>query len=293
LLHCQLIAHGLAVASNYIKYLEQYTLNTKGKGMGKTIVSILAVVAVFFAAASVSAATCADWKGTWIFTYNDNKTDTVVIASACMEASCYPDLEAKSFLACWATGKKQSDNQSVQIIMATTVPEMYQYYEEDNITKFNSSDSGPPFDQIKTPQDFDGCSFTATQETLQVLKSGVKSGCSASATTTSISYGSTTTTAQAATTTIISTTTTTGLCPAQMVLGADSSDLENLRAFRDGTLAQSAVGRRIIEIYYNKADSINSALVRRPALRAVTRRVLELLAPMVEGAGIAGSGFRD
>jgi hypothetical protein len=41
------------------------------------------------------------------------------------------------------------------------------------------------------------------------------------------------------------------------------------------------VGRRIIGIYYNNADSINAALERSPALRAVTRRVLEVVAPMV------------
>jgi hypothetical protein len=41
------------------------------------------------------------------------------------------------------------------------------------------------------------------------------------------------------------------------------------------------VGRRIIGIYYNNVDSINAALERSPALRAVTRRVLEVIAPMV------------
>jgi len=61
----------------------------------------------------------------------------------------------------------------------------------------------------------------------------------------------------------------------------DNPNLENLYAFRDNTLAQSAVGRRVIQIYYNNADSINAALERSPAQRAVTRRVLEAIAPMV------------
>jgi hypothetical protein len=65
------------------------------------------------------------------------------------------------------------------------------------------------------------------------------------------------------------------------VLGADNPKLENLRGFRDSKLAQSAVGRRIINIYYNNADSINAALERSPALRAVTRRFLEAIPPMV------------
>jgi hypothetical protein len=41
------------------------------------------------------------------------------------------------------------------------------------------------------------------------------------------------------------------------------------------------VGRKAIEIYYTNADSINAALEHSPALRAVTRRVLEVIAPMV------------
>jgi hypothetical protein len=41
------------------------------------------------------------------------------------------------------------------------------------------------------------------------------------------------------------------------------------------------VGRKVIQIYYNNADSINAALERSPALLAVARRVLEVIAPMV------------
>ena len=57
--------------------------------------------------------------------------------------------------------------------------------------------------------------------------------------------------------------------------------LENLRAFRDSRLAHSAMGRKVIRIYYNNAESINAALERSPALRAVTRRVLETIALLV------------
>ena len=70
-------------------------------------------------------------------------------------------------------------------------------------------------------------------------------------------------------------------CPAKKALGENNPKLENLRDFRDSTLAQSAVGRKAIEIYYNNADSINDALDRSPVLREFTRRVLELIAPMV------------
>jgi hypothetical protein len=50
-------------------------------------------------------------------------------------------------------------------------------------------------------------------------------------------------------------------------------DIEKLRAFRDSTLAQSAVGRRIIEIYYDNAGSINDALENSPALSAIALTV--------------------
>jgi len=71
------------------------------------------------------------------------------------------------------------------------------------------------------------------------------------------------------------------ICPAQKVLGADNPQLENLRDFRDSKLANSAVGRKVIQIYYNNAEDINAALERSPALRAATRKVLEVIAPMV------------
>ncbi len=74
----------------------------------------------------------------------------------------------------------------------------------------------------------------------------------------------------------------TGLCPAMKVLGADNPQLENLRALRDTKLANSAVGRKVIEIYYSNADSINAAFERSPALQAITRKVLEIGAPMVK-----------
>ncbi len=70
-------------------------------------------------------------------------------------------------------------------------------------------------------------------------------------------------------------------CPAETVLGKESTYLENLRYFRDSKLAQSTIGRKVIQIYYNNTDSINAALDSSPTLRAVTRRLLEVIAPMM------------
>jgi hypothetical protein len=79
-----------------------------------------------------------------------------------------------------------------------------------------------------------------------------------------------------------STTTTTIGCPATQVLGADNPDLESLRHFRDSTLANSLWGVKLIEIYYNNAGGINTALERSPVLREYACRLLETLAPMMK-----------
>jgi len=101
-------------------------------------------------------------------------------------------------------------------------------------------------------------------------------------TTTSIAGGSITTTSTSIGGESTTTTTVSGPCPAAQVLGEDNPTLENLRTFRDDMLAKSALGRRIINIYYSNTDSINDALERSPALRDLTRRVLELIAPAAE-----------
>jgi hypothetical protein len=69
-----------------------------------------------------------------------------------------------------------------------------------------------------------------------------------------------------------------GACPAQNVMGMDHPYLQNLRAFRDGSLAQSVTGRKIICMYYSNADSINAALESSPSLRAVAWKFFEAVA---------------
>jgi len=69
-------------------------------------------------------------------------------------------------------------------------------------------------------------------------------------------------------------------CPTAKVLGADNQKLENVRGFRDGKLVNSAIGRKLIQLYYANADSINAALDRSPALRAVAGRVIAAAASL-------------
>ena len=72
-------------------------------------------------------------------------------------------------------------------------------------------------------------------------------------------------------------------CPVENLLGENNPDLANFRSFRDKIRARNAMGRKIILIYYNNADSINAALESRPQLQEAAKRVLEALAPMVGG----------
>lgn len=67
-------------------------------------------------------------------------------------------------------------------------------------------------------------------------------------------------------------------CPIATLLG---SDAESLRFFRDSTLAKSALGRSIIQIYYSNASSINAALDKSPVLRSLARTGLQAVAGVI------------
>ena len=231
---------------------------------------MLAVCAVVLSAGTAGATTitdaCADWEGTWVFTYVGAKTEMITITDICSKdtpssptPACMPGGAVKDAWMCVARGKKQSDNQTVQIRQISMDTTVYGYYEATD-AEILAGGSGTPYDKISADS-FLMCSFTtvAGEATDYGLQSGLKNNCTATTTTTTVS----------------------GPCPAQKVLGEDNPDLDNLRAFRDGPLAQSAVGRKITQIYYNNAYSINAALERSPALKAVTRKALEVIAPMM------------
>ncbi len=97
--------------------------------------------------------------------------------------------------------------------------------------------------------------------------------------TTTIEAPSTTTTVETVTTT--TTTVKSGPCPSAKALGEDNPKLENLRALRDGRLAQNALGRKLVGLYYGNSEMINAALDRSPVLRTLACKALETIAPMV------------
>jgi hypothetical protein len=63
-------------------------------------------------------------------------------------------------------------------------------------------------------------------------------------------------------------------CPAAAVLGEQDSRLGQLRTFRDKVLAKSALGKKVISVYYNNSDAINAALENNPTLKAYSYKVL-------------------
>lgn len=71
-------------------------------------------------------------------------------------------------------------------------------------------------------------------------------------------------------------------CAAAAALGADSAQLETLRALRDNVLAKSPVGRQIIKIYYAKSDAIVAALESNPALKNAAKAVLDAIIPIAD-----------
>ena len=71
------------------------------------------------------------------------------------------------------------------------------------------------------------------------------------------------------------------------MLGKYDPAVAALRHFRNSILAESTMGLKVIELYYGNADTVNAALDRSPSLRAVARRMLEIIAPMLGGGRTA------
>lgn len=69
-------------------------------------------------------------------------------------------------------------------------------------------------------------------------------------------------------------------CAAAAALGADSAQLDTLRALRDNVLGKSPVGRQIIKIYYAKSDAIVAALESNPALKNAAKAALDAIIPI-------------
>jgi len=66
----------------------------------------------------------------------------------------------------------------------------------------------------------------------------------------------------------------TSTCPAARVLGEEDPRLETLTRFRDTVLAKSALGKNFIRMYYDNAESVNTALENHPKLKSFSHKAL-------------------
>ena len=73
-----------------------------------------------------------------------------------------------------------------------------------------------------------------------------------------------------------------GPCVAAYLLGADDPRLDILRQFRDEKLANSAAGKKLIKLYYDKSAGIIAICEKDPAAKQVLRQMLESGIPVIE-----------
>ena len=235
---------------------------------------ILAVTAVmlcmllFIPCLAAADPNCPLWVGTWEVKYADNSTRIWKIYDSTSDTG-------SSIILCKAFGVSETiaetDQKPFQIFYITFTG-TYSYTES---TVFSSSMPSREMDVNGTND-----AFISEPGGQYPVESGKKTSNEVPLVTTTTSTVATTTTTTVATTT----TTVSGKpCPVEKTLGAGDKNVERLRVFRDKTLAQSTIGRMAIQIYYDNADSIDAAFDRSPALRALARRVLEVIAPMAGG----------
>ena len=79
-----------------------------------------------------------------------------------------------------------------------------------------------------------------------------------------------------------------GACPAVAILGEDDPGIATLRQFRDTVLANSALGNKLIDSYYNNGSVITGFIERNPAVRSSAQTVIRLLLPAVQRILAAG-----
>jgi hypothetical protein len=130
----------------------------------KALFLVMACAMILSAQPVFAVATCADWLGDWTFNYG-SKCDNVTMTEVCnnedgSNPACLPvkDGKAQEYWICIARGKRQSDNQTIQIRRISFAKTVYAYYEKTNEELF-ATGGDTPADYI--PVDlFTGTAFT-------------------------------------------------------------------------------------------------------------------------------------
>lgn len=71
-------------------------------------------------------------------------------------------------------------------------------------------------------------------------------------------------------------------CTMSITLGENDPRLDTIRQFRDEVLAKSAVGRKLIEMYYRNDKRRMEILEKHPSTKKIAKNVLEALVPVME-----------
>ncbi len=73
-----------------------------------------------------------------------------------------------------------------------------------------------------------------------------------------------------------------GQCPIAAVLGENDPRLDTIRQFRDGVLAKSAVGSKVIALYYATTDEAVMLLDENPQMKAAAQKALKAIVPIMQ-----------
>jgi hypothetical protein len=66
-----------------------------------------------------------------------------------------------------------------------------------------------------------------------------------------------------------------GLCPAELIYGRDSKEVEQLRNFRDNVLSKIPQGQAIINLYYDWSPAMVKGMKEAAALKAEVKRAID------------------
>ncbi len=193
-----------------------------------------------------------DWIGDWDFTYEGSVTDTVTFTDVCVAPDC-PQGTIWTYI---VKGKK-SDDTPIQIRKIKFVSSQAMYYELTDAQIDECGQDCPNATILDADADCNAFTVSAKMDPI-TLVSGVWADGTRECFTDNDTDNKT--------------------CPAIKALGADNPKLEQLRSLRDSMLAKTAIGRKMIDIYYSNAAAVNAAFDRSPALQTIARKVFEAAA---------------
>jgi len=66
-----------------------------------------------------------------------------------------------------------------------------------------------------------------------------------------------------------------GVCPAELIYGKNSQEVQQLKNFRDNVLSKTAQGRAIIKLYYDWSPAVVKGMKEAAALKEEVKKSLD------------------